>query len=496
MSTSPTSHPGRNCQGFHGQRPRASVSGRMIPNDNRCLLRHLLPLDPPDIAILMVPLPAQGHLNQLLQLSFRISSSYPDIPIHFASSATHNHQARLRSTLSVATTNIIFHDLVSPPFPSPPPNPNSSHKFPSHLLPAFRHANEHLCGPISDLICYLSSSIRRLVVINDSLMASSIQRAFSLPNAESYTFHSVSAFTIHWFLNGSSVDDKEELLRCFPPEFLEFARAHYEFKKLSSGNIFNTCRVVEGAYMDMLELQSHRKHWALGPFNPVMTHRPFGRCQCIEWLGMQEPNSVLYVSFGTTTAFSDQQVRELAIGLENSTHKFIWVLREADRGDIFGKGEVREMVLPKGYEERIERRGLGLVVREWAPQMEILGHRSTGGFMSHCGWNSCMESISMGVPVAAWPIHSDQIKNAELLTNVLGVGILVRKNKKERDNVVGADTVEGAVRELMGSKEGAEARKRAEDIGINIRKSTEEVGIGASSPLTEMDSFVAHILRN
>ena len=72
-------------------------------------------------------------------------------------------------------------------------------------------------------------------------------------------------------------------------------------------------------------------------------------------------------------------------------------------------------------EERTK--GKGMVVREWVPQVKILGHPSTGGFMSHCGWNSCVESISMGVPIAAWPMHADQPFNAVLITKVLKVGV-------------------------------------------------------------------------
>ncbi|KAI4386537.1 hypothetical protein MLD38_004464 [Melastoma candidum] len=441
-----------------------------------------------DVVVLMVPLPAQGHINQLLQLSSLIASTYPDIPIHFAAASSHNNQALLRSS-AAPTANIFFHDLSAPPFPCPPPNPNSSHKFPSHLIPAFRHANVHLLEPISALIRFLSSSARRLVVINDSLMASTIRESFSLPNTESYTFHSVSAFTIHWFI---TAEDKNELLRCYTPDFLEFARSQYEFKRQTAGIIFNTCRAIEGTYIDKLNNQSSWKHWPLGPFNPLklspVAHR--SPCRCMEWLDRQEQRSVLYISFGTTTTFTSDQLRELAIGLEKSSHKFLWVLREADTGDIFSQGKVSKIELPDGYEERVESSGTGMVLREWAPQLEILGHGSTGGFMSHCGWNSCMESISMGVPVAAWPIHSDQIKNAELLTSVLRVGIHVQnKDETSRDGLVSSEAIERAVIELMGSEE---RRRRATELGVEVRKCWVS---GGGDSRAELDPFITHISR-
>ncbi|PHU16716.1 putative cis-zeatin O-glucosyltransferase [Capsicum chinense] len=110
----------------------------------------------------------------------------------------------------------------------------------------------------------------------------------------------------------------------------------------------------------------------------------------------------------------------LAIGLEKSLQKFIWVLRDADRGDVF-TSEGRKVQLPEGYEERIKGRGI-----IGAAQLEILAHSSTDGFMSHCGWNSCMESMSFGVPIAARPMHSDQPRNSQLVTKYLKIGLIVR----------------------------------------------------------------------
>lgn len=140
------------------------------------------------------------------------------------------------------------------------------------------------------------------------------------------------------------------------------------------------------------------------------------------------------------------------------------------------------------YEERIKERGM--IVRDWAPQLEILGHASTGGFMSHCGWNSCMESISTGVPIVTWPMHSDQPKNAALLTKVLKIGVEL-KDWSHWEEMVASTMVEKAVRKLMGSEEGNEIRKRAQELGIAVRESVKEGG----STCKELQSFLAHITR-
>ena len=193
------------------------------------------------------------------------------------------------------------------------------------------------------------------------------------------------------------------------------------------------------------------------------------------------------MSFGTTTTMEEEQIKELAIGLEKSEQKFIWVLRDADKGDVFD-GEVRKAELPKGFEERVKNRGM--VVRDWAPQLEILSHPSTGAFMSHCGWNSCMESITMGVPIAAWPMASDQPRNTVLIAQLLKVGIVVKK-WSHRNQIVKSSSVENALKMLMASKEGDAIRKRAADLGGAVRRSLDRGGVSCM----ELDSFISHITR-
>nr|WIW42708.1 UDP-glycosyltransferase [Nicotiana tabacum] len=121
----------------------------------------------------------------------------------------------------------------------------------------------------------------------------------------------------------------------------------------------------------------NKKQWAIGPILPAkLDYISNENNVCLEWLNKQPPRSVLYVSFGTTTSFSEREIKELAMGLEQSKQRFIWVLRDADRGDIF-TGKARQVELPERFEETVKE--VGLVVREWAPQPEILAHSSTGG---------------------------------------------------------------------------------------------------------------------
>ncbi|KAL2480680.1 UDP-glycosyltransferase 74D1 [Abeliophyllum distichum] len=134
--------------------------------------------------------------------------------------------------------------------------------------------------------------------------------------------------------------------------------------------------------------------------------------------------------------------------------------------------------------------GVGIVVRNWAPQLEILAHKSTGGFKSHCGWNSCLESITMGVPIAAWPMHSDQPLNAIFITEILKVGMFVREWIK-KEEAMKASTIKNVVERLIASEEGDKIRKRAEEPSTKVQQSMEE----GNNSSKEWDSFIAHITR-
>ncbi|PON86715.1 UDP-glucuronosyl/UDP-glucosyltransferase [Trema orientale] len=454
----------------------------------------------PPVVVVMVPFLAQSHLNQLLQFA-HVVSSY-DLPVHYVSSTLHISQVKSRASNPLnQLTKIHFHDYHVP-FQPPPPPPNlcSKSKFPRNLIPCFE-ASTHLRQPVAALLRALSPTAKRLVVVHDLLTASVVQDVVSLPNAEAYSVNCGSIFAYFAYLcDGLGRNDIVPIKdippwdSCFPTVVNDFIAGQIRETKFQAGELLNSCRAIEGPFLELLandiNSQGEKKTWAVGPLHQTTISKELrDRDKCLlEWLDQQEPNSVLYISFGTTTTFSDEEIKEIALGLEQSGVKFIWVLRDADKADIFSNEEVRRPQLPDGFEERIK--GMGMVVREWVPQVEILGHPSTGGFMSHCGWNSCMESISLGVPIAAWPMHSDQPMNALLITEVLKVGVAVRE-WGQRDELVTSSMISRAVRKLMASEEGDEIRKRAGELGGEVRKSTAEEGITR----LEWNSFIAHITR-
>ncbi|KAL9231146.1 hypothetical protein vseg_006404 [Gypsophila vaccaria] len=469
------------------------------------------------VGVVMVPFPAQSHLNQLLQLSHLIASH--GLQVHYAGSTVHNRQVKHRNqnleregrVTSARFVKVKFHDFDLGPYSTPSPNPNASSNTPSHLQP-LRLATVRLRQPIFGLLKELAAKYRRIIVIHDTLMSSVVQDVKNIPNAEVYIFHVTSAFALFYGIWQSmakkpfQLDGVPRHIPCnegynTTSDFTNFIVSQIRLSlQLASGSINNTCRLIEDKFIGLyqkLPMNSKIRHFPLGPFNRiekinVVAEECKSRHRCLQWLDEQEFQSVIYVSFGTLTSLTDNQIAEIAVGLEKSGQKFIWVLRVADKGDIFTEDDAddqtRRPQLPDNYEERVKDQGL--VVKEWAPQFDILAHPSTGGFMSHCGWSSCVESISMGVAIAAWPITSDQPKNAVLVTEVLGVGVLVR-DWEPQSKVVESTTVENAVRKLMQTEEGEKIRKRTAQLGCDVRASCAK---GGSSRL-EMDSFISHITR-
>ncbi|CAL4975235.1 unnamed protein product [Urochloa decumbens] len=195
------------------------------------------------------------------------------------------------------------------------------------------------------------------------------------------------------------------------------------------------------------------------------------------YLTSKPDGSVLYVCFGSGGALSTRQTAELAAGLEASGQRFLWVVRlpsdkDSSAGYFGTKGHGDDdplSYLPAGFIERTK--GTGLALARSAPQVEVLGHRAVGGFLSHCGWNSTLEAVAAGVPVMAWPLFAEQRMNAVMLSSSPeggGVGVALRV----RDGVVlvPREEVAAVARELMVGEEGAAARRKVQELRAAAEK--------------------------
>ncbi|KAJ9705930.1 hypothetical protein PVL29_003849 [Vitis rotundifolia] len=212
-----------------------------------------------------------------------------------------------------------------------------------------------------------------------------------------------------------------------------------------------------------------------------------GDLDVIRWLDDQPTSSVVFLCFGSAGAFHMDQIKEIAIGLENSGHRFLWTLRRPppkDKMAISSDYVNFEEVLPEGFLDRTSK--IGKIIG-WAPQAAILAHSAVGGFISHCGWNSTLESIWYGVPVATWPMYAEQQLNAFQIVRELEMGVEIRLDyNMHTSNLVSAQEIESRIRSLM-------------DDSSNIRMKRTKMKEKCMKALTEggsSDSSIQRLIGN
>ncbi|KAL1161177.1 hypothetical protein V6Z11_A07G116500 [Gossypium hirsutum] len=187
---------------------------------------------------------------------------------------------------------------------------------------------------------------------------------------------------------------------------------------------------------------------------------------CITWLEKQKQNTVLYVSLGSLASVDKKELGEMAWGLANSKQPFLWVIRPGSVDDQEWK-----KLLTEGFVEAVGENGC---IVKWAPQTEVLAHGAVGGFWTHCGWNSTLESISEGVPMICKPCFGDQRVNARHASQVWRIGI-------QLENMCERGEVERAIKRLMVDKEGKEMRQRAKNLKERIQLDIREGGSSYNS---------------
>ncbi|KAG8067934.1 hypothetical protein GUJ93_ZPchr0005g15365 [Zizania palustris] len=183
------------------------------------------------------------------------------------------------------------------------------------------------------------------------------------------------------------------------------------------------------------------------------------RHACLSWLDAQPVRSVVFLCFGSLGAVSSKQLKEIARGLESSGHRFLWVVRSPPEDPakfVLPRPEPDLCaLLPKGFMERTRDRGM--VVKSWAPQVEVLRHAATGAFVTHCGWNSVLEAASAGLPMLCWPQYAEQRLNKVLVVEEMQLGVVMDGYDEE---LVRAEEVDKKVRLVMDSEDGHKLRER------------------------------------
>ncbi|CAH2065167.1 unnamed protein product [Thlaspi arvense] len=242
--------------------------------------------------------------------------------------------------------------------------------------------------------------------------------------------------------------------------FLEICREVFN-KRTASSVIINTTSCLESSSLSRLEQELKIPVYPLGPLHiksSVDSSLLEEDRSCIEWLNKQKSKSVIYISLGSIAHIETKEVLEMAWGLYDSNQPFLWVIRP---GSVPGSEP-----LPEELSKMVSERGY---IVKWAPQSEVLAHPSVGGFWSHCGWNSTLESIVEGVPMICRPLNGEQKLNAIYIERVWRIGIQFKGEVKRGG-------VERAVKKLMMDDEGAYMRKRSLSLKEKVKASVRSGG--------------------
>ena len=121
--------------------------------------------------------------------------------------------------------------------------------------------------------------------------------------------------------------------------------------------------------------------------------------------------------------------------------------------------------------------------------MEVLRHPSVGCFVTHCGWNSTLETLVCGVPAVGVPQWTDQLTNAWLIVE-RGSGV---RGEIGEDGVIEGKELKRCIEAVMGDSESAE--KIREMAAFWKERAKAAVSDGGSSE-RNLSAFLDHIKQS
>ncbi|XP_048539307.1 UDP-glycosyltransferase 73D1-like [Triticum urartu] len=467
----------------------------------------------------LVPLMYQGHVIPAVDTALLLAT-------HGALASvvvTPSNAARIRPTVDLARRSGLPIRLVELPLDCAaeglPEGADDVDKIPPGLAPNYFRALALLAEPLERHL--RAHPPYPTCIVSDFCHPWTVQVAANL-NVPRLNFFSMCAFSLLCQHNverynsyDGVADDNEPVVVPGVEKRIEVTRAQAPgffrapgFEKLADeieqaqgeadGAVVNSFLEMEPEYVAGYAAARKMKVWTIGPVSLYHQHAAtlakrgntttaIDADECLRWLEGKEPDTVLYVSFGSIVHADPKQVIELGLGLEGSGHPFVWVLKNPAQ---YGE-DVREFL--QDLEERVA--GRGMLVRGWSPQVLILNHAAVGGFVTHCGWNSTMEAIAAGLPVVTWPHFSDQFLNEKLAVEVLGIGVSVGIKEplmwvSKKEIVVGREVVEAAVRSIMdGGGEGVERRRKALALSEKARTAVQKGGSSLGNLLDLIKHF-------
>ncbi|KAH0732157.1 hypothetical protein KY289_003345 [Solanum tuberosum] len=466
----------------------------------------------PPIHVFMVSFPGQGHVNPLLRLGKRLAAK--GIFVTFSTAESHGAQMRkANKNLSDEPTpygsGMIRFQFIDDAWDYSKPEGNDLGLYIQHLesvgkqlLPQMIEEEEKQGRPVSCIInnpfIPWVSDIAETLRIPSAVLW--VQSAASFSCYYHYT-HQLAPFPtesnpkLELQLPGMPLLKHDEI-----PSFLHPASYHTmlkeailgQFEKLSSPFciLMDTFQELELELVDQLSKICPIK--TVGPlFKYPKLISPNGEdfrgdyftsdSGIIQWLDSKSASSVVYISFGSIVILKQEQIDELAYGLLNSGVNFLWVLKEPTVGTGY-----LPVKLPDGF---LDKAGDRAKIVQWCPQEQVLAHPSLACFLTHCGWNSTMEAISIGMPVIAFPQWGDQVLDAKYLVDVFKVGIRLCRGEDE-NRIIPREEVEKCVREATSGAKAMEMKENA----LKWKKVAEDAVADGGSSQQNLQAFIDDIV--
>ncbi|KAK1570836.1 hypothetical protein Q3G72_007811 [Acer saccharum] len=410
--------------------------------------------------IVMLPYLAHGHVLPFYELAKKLSNK--GFHIYFCSTPICLEPIR-NNHVDVDHHHIQLVDLQLPSsfHQQLPPHYHSTKNLPPHLMNTLLAAFDATKPAFSDIL----KNLRPELVIYDLFQPWAPEAAREL-NIEAVLFlTSVQSQRMNFDIPKETESNKEILDYLVKNSVNGMTFTQRFFKSITSSShliLVKSSTEIQAKYQN-----SNLSSDVFGDIVPVgpLVQRPHdhdGYEKIMDWLSKKEASSVVFVSFGSENFLSEEEMEEMANGLELSNVDFIWVVR------FHGENNVKSIdeALPSGFMERIQ--GKGLIV-DWAPQAKILAHTSSGGFVSHCGWSSTLEAMIYGVPIIAIPMQLDQPHNAKLAVE-MGVGIEVPRREKKFSR----HEVAKVIKKVMVEEQGKEVRRKAKELSESLNKKEDE----------------------
>ncbi|CAL5332767.1 unnamed protein product [Camellia sinensis] len=427
-----------------------------------------------------IPYPAQGHINPMLKLAKLLH--HKGFHITFINTEF-NHCRLLKSQgpHSISGTPSFRFETIPdglPPseFDATQDIPALCHSILHNFLNPFRVLLAKLNPPVTCIVSDVGMGFTVKVaeelgipdVFINTASASGFMGYMQYPKLmengltplkdTSYLTNGYLDTVIDWIpgMYGIRLKDLPSFVRTTQPNdiMIDFILDVAHNARKASAIIFNTFDALEHDVLEGLSTMLP-PIYTLGPLQSLLNQIPQNHLNtigsslwkeqhdCLSWLDSKEPNSVVYVNFGSVTVMTSQLLIEFAWGLVNSKKTFLWVIRpDLVVGD--------SAILPPDFVNETKERGL---LASWCPQEQVLSHPSVGGFLTHCGWNSTLVSICSGVPMLCWPFFAEQQTNCWLCCKEWGIGMEINSDVKREE-------VESLITELMGGGEKGKEMKR------------------------------------